>query len=99
TRFSRDWSSDVCSSDLLVSQFRFDEIEQYIHDDIVMEAPYQADHQGPMRRGKEKFMAGFQFIPTIFRSFSTKTHELYDCPAQNEIGRTSCRERGVMEEC
>ena len=33
----------------LVSGFQFDQLESYIHDDIVMEAPYQAFHNGPMR--------------------------------------------------
>ena len=69
----------------LVTAYRFDEIAQYIHDDIVMEAPYQAFHQGPMRRGKLGFMAGFAFVPQIFKRFSLNIHELYDCPAQNTV--------------
>src|SRR5690606_18254413 len=81
-------NAEICEKiSQLVSEFRFDEIEKYIHEDIVMEAPYQAVHQGPMRRGKAKFMAGFQFIPKIFQSFSTKTHELYDCPEQSVVIR------------
>lgn len=69
----------------LVSDYRFDEIEEHIHDDIVMEAPYQAFHQGPMKRGREGFMAGFRFVPNVFKSFKLNIHEIYDCPDQDVV--------------
>ena len=69
----------------LVCDYRFDELEQYIHEDIVMEAPYQAFHQGPMKRGRAAFMAGFSFIPTVFKSFKLNIHEVYDCPDQDVV--------------
>jgi len=69
----------------LVSSFQFDEIEQYIHEDIVVEAPYQAFHNGPMRRGKTAFMEGMRFVPNVFKAFSLKIHELYDCPEQEAV--------------
>ena len=67
----------------LVSSYQFDEIEQYIHEDIVMECPYQAFHNGPLRRGRADFMEGMRFVPNVFKTFSLNIHELYDCPDQD----------------
>ncbi len=69
----------------LVSAFEFDEIAQYIHEDIVMEAPYQAFHNGPMRRGGDLFMEGMRFVPNVFKKFKLNIHELYDCPEQDVV--------------
>ena len=69
----------------LVSAFRFDDIEAFVHEDIVMECPYQAFHTGPMRRGKADFMEGMRFVPTVFKSFQLNIHELYDCPEQDTV--------------
>ncbi|MXY27837.1 nuclear transport factor 2 family protein [Candidatus Poribacteria bacterium] len=69
----------------LVSAFRFDELEQHIHEDIVMEAPYQAFHAGPMRRGRARFMEGMSFVPNVFDKFKLSIHELYDCPEQDVV--------------
>lgn len=69
----------------LVSNYQFDDIEQYVHDDIVMEAPYQAFHTGPLRRGKQAFMTGMRFVPNVFKTFSLNIHELYDCREQDVV--------------
>ena len=69
----------------LVSSFQFDAVEAHVHDDIVMEAPYQAFHNGPMRRGREGFMAGMRFVPNVFKTFTLNIHELYDCPDQQVV--------------
>ena len=69
----------------LVSSFQFDDIEQHIHEDIVMECPYQAFHSGPLRRGRENFMEGMRFVPNVFKTFSLNIHELYDCPEQDVV--------------
>lgn len=69
----------------LVSNFQFDEIEQYIHDEIVMEAPYQAFNHGPMRRGRKKFMEGVAFIPQVFEKFKLNICELYECQEKNTV--------------
>jgi len=69
----------------LVNTYGFDELEQHIHEDIVMEAPYQAFHQGPLRRGKARFMEGFRFVPNVFKTFNLNIHELYDCPDQDSV--------------
>jgi len=69
----------------LVSSFQFDAVEDHVHDDIVMEAPYQAFHNGPMRRGREAFMAGMRFVPNVFKTFTLNIHELYDCEDQQVV--------------
>ena len=69
----------------MVCAYQFDELAQYIHDDIVMEAPFQAFHNGPMRCGKKLFMEGMSFVPNVFRKFSLNIHELYDCPEQDVV--------------
>ncbi|MEM8497132.1 MAG: nuclear transport factor 2 family protein [Pseudomonadota bacterium] len=69
----------------LVSSYQFDDLAPFIHDDIIMEAPYQAFHTGPMRRGKEGFMNGMRFVPGVFKTFSLNIHELYDCPEQQVV--------------
>ena len=69
----------------LVSNYEFDQIGPYIHEDIVMEAPYQAFHNGPMRRGKDLFMTGMGFVPDVFKTFKLNIHELYDCPDQDVV--------------
>ena len=69
----------------LVSSFQFDGIEKHVHEDIVMEAPYQAFHNGPMRRGRDGFMEGMRFVPNVFKAFSLNIHALYDCPDQDVV--------------
>lgn len=69
----------------LVNAYEFDELEKHIHEDIVMEAPYQAFHQGPLRRGKRRFMEGFRFVPNVFKTFKLNIHELYACPEQDTV--------------
>ena len=69
----------------LVTAFEFDELATLIHEDIVMEAPYQAFHAGPMRRGRESFMEGMSMVPNLFKAFSLNIHALYDCPADDVV--------------
>lgn len=69
----------------LVSAFAWDELAAHIHEDIVMEAPYQAFHNGPMKRGKAVFMAGMQFVPTVFSRFELTIQRIYDCPDQDSV--------------
>ena len=68
-----------------VSNYEFDQINQHIHEDIVIEVPFQAFHAGPMRRGKELFMSGMQVVPSVFKKFKLNIHELYDCPGQDVV--------------
>ena len=69
----------------LVSAGKFAEIEACIHDDIVVECPYQAFHSGPMARGRERFLRGLATVPMVFSTFKLNIHEMYDCPEQDTV--------------
>ena len=69
----------------LVTEFRFDDIEEFIHDDIVVDCPYQAFHAGPLKRGRDNFMVGMRSVGDVFKSFQLNIHELYDCPGQDTV--------------
>lgn len=68
-----------------VSEKRFEEVRQYLHDECVVDVPYQAFFQGPMRRGGQGVAAGFAFIPQVFSEFVLTLTEIYDCPRQNSV--------------
>src|SRR5690606_39483224 len=88
TRFSRDWSSDVCSSDLQRNKNNEQCTQEYIHiffDEIA--SPFSFFRQ----RSK-----------TFYQSVCDKTQQPKDDKRNNsqpdlslvmEIGRASCRER------
>src|SRR2546429_8160958 len=94
TRCSRDWSSDVCSSDLPGLGGKTANL-QWVY-----------DHTGQNQKGKMVSLATetdrtlfFDFLPLdlgTVRGFKTRFH-LYTVPGQvfyeAKIGRASCRER------
>src|SRR5690606_40670888 len=87
TRFSRDWSSDVCSSDLLVLKSV---------SEIVQKLMYSKEEA---KRLKERFWTNFgQFMSLVpneegvkvnWVNYKTGIKHLYF----RKIGRASCRER------
>src|SRR5207302_7303767 len=88
TRFSRDWSSDVCSSDLPHEasrkgiQRKGAKLGISLPQDITNEEAYLFRRllDGPLKGAKVK-MHGRTAIPA---------------PAGEKIGRASCRERGEV---
>lgn len=68
-----------------VSDYDFEVIAQHLHDDLVIECPFPAFFQGPLRRGGSQVAAGFGFIPQIFKSFRLTITEVYDCPEQDVV--------------
>src|SRR5690606_40856974 len=76
TRFSRDWSSDVCSSDLVVLQER-----------IRFAAVLPNQH---FDRLHNEVRLGCQFWNTLYRFASWETKPVHELVIQ--IGRASCRE-------
>src|SRR5690606_41061574 len=88
TRFSRDWSSDVCSSDLPGGKERRNQTTDERQDD----------------RGQQQKVARHQIVlpptPATFASFSrTRLNIAAEMRQRNsndsslEIGRASCREK------
>src|SRR5690606_39954923 len=87
TRFSRDWSSDVCSSDL--NEFGFD----YLRDNLATTLANRA------QRGRafaivdeaDSVLIDEARTPLIISGASQDDTSIYP---RFEIGRASCRERG-----
>src|SRR5690606_39828449 len=82
TSFSRDWSSDVCSSDLLAEKMRREQAEEANHSDrfigrilFLKGSPKVAFEKPPVRA---------QTLRDMFAS---------DLKDEEQIGRASCRDR------
>src|SRR5690606_39880553 len=96
-RFSRDWSSDVCSSDLNSLKVKY-------------EPDDQSDHNGKYRVHNKNAHPGISFVQKAFCANGNKGHVADDddpvnkdiidkdiCPALlYQIGRASCRERALI---
>src|SRR5690606_39848968 len=93
TRFSRDWSSDVCSSDL------------HVTNDHLPQARQVELRRARIQSGLSLDMADTEVVDILGRlglSLETESAEgwLFSIPsyrfdiAIEEIGRASCRERG-----
>src|SRR5690606_41067736 len=85
TRFSRDWSSDVCSSDLL-EEIRSSGLEEQIAAGVVLTG------------GTAKMEGAVEFAEDIFQMpvrVGAPMHVtgLKEYVQDPEIGRASCRER------
>ena len=69
----------------LVSESRFDEAAAHLHDDVILDCPFQAFHTGPIRRGKALVGGGLKFVPMVFSRFVLTIDEIYDCPATDTV--------------
>src|SRR5690606_41030132 len=92
TRFSRDWSSDVCSSDLLVGLSLV----------VVMVCPISVEEDWPRRyhastKSHRFALASAPFINNV-RGVVIFTPETEKINSRLEIGRASCRERLEMDD-
>src|SRR5690606_39714890 len=92
--FSRDWSSDVCSSDLeperVLPAFTFDRLSRTLEVATAFAAPYLERFVGDAERAAD----GAELVVRVLLSYAlnpTATISLTDEAA--EIGRASCRER------
>src|SRR5438128_4335106 len=90
TRCYRDWSSDVCSSDLggpslILAQAAGDSL-------LDCRRPVWADAIAPRGRGTgDCYVAAYE-TPAVFL-YAEKVVSAADAPQDWEIGRASCRER------
>src|SRR5207302_5211928 len=92
TRFSRDWSSDVCSSDL-VAQFR-DQTRRFLAGELT------EDEFRPLRLQNGLYIQKHAPMLRIAVPYgllsSTQLRKLAHIGRKYEIGRASCRERGEV---
>src|SRR5690606_39405131 len=90
TRFSRDWSSDVCSSDLAASG------AETVAAISRTKTSLRAENVRcfcPLAGGETGILVGKRFPPMQQeRNLLQQRH--HDRRARQEIGRASCRERG-----
>src|SRR5690606_40804206 len=87
TRFSRDWSSDVCSSDLIFCYFYTKSLIMTFPEEL----KYTKDHEWVKLEGDNALIGITEFAQRelgdiVFVDITTQ-----------EIGRASCRERGYSE--
>src|SRR5690606_41003942 len=93
TRFSRDWSSDVCSSDL-----SFDEGEPLAfsdHSSVDMLVPPASTSPASIQDESDWKNADLEMITLSPKARSTQLPRPHNPskPSSSEIGRASCRER------
>src|SRR5690606_39672518 len=90
TRFSRDWSSDVCSSDLTPVMAQ------------LLSRPLDPRRSAPLPLAIERELRGTARLTwTFFETFVTAEHHYlppdnYQEDPAPEIGTASCRERAVQ---
>src|SRR3546814_18799022 len=83
-----DWSSDVCSSDLDVQDYRFR------HDPHgSMPAPPAGGRSAHVRRLPRRPSHPIRFLPFSFIPLPLSHRTPPNCQGYAEIGRASCRER------
>src|SRR5690606_40783043 len=92
TRFSRDWSSDVCSSDLAADQAPPAEPDASVSSDApLISPPAETDQIADLAAGNDipaaNIPAANDEAPALAADAETTA------PTDTEIGRASCRER------
>src|SRR5690606_40079198 len=92
TRFSRDWSSDVCSSDLTAEELASDALL----DLAASLAAHDAQSRPVALRALRQRLAT-DTNRALLRTFAARAVEQADWGAL-KIGRASCRERGQRSE-
>src|SRR5690606_41190676 len=94
TRFSRDWSSDVCSSDLSYLAIGIQDISntQALFN-------YAKEKGVQVIKREEIFPENIDKVIAQIQSFAEQTDAIYLTVDMDEIGRASCRERVELVEC
>src|SRR5690606_40644562 len=90
TRFSRDWSSDVCSSDLLLQPIFISSM--MANDAFLREWAVNGEQQvDQMQRYLAEILREYGTVTSFFVSEKTRNYYFWD--GILKIGRASCRER------
>src|SRR5690606_39365096 len=91
TRFSRDWSSDVCSSDLTRTTAALPDLHRRLFSAGIRTA-YMVDYPIADSPAAVEILRGF--LEAGECSIGTQLHPWVNPPFDEEIGRASCRESG-----
>src|SRR5207302_8068042 len=92
TRFSRDWSSDVCSSDLIADRLKplTDGIETY------SVAGGQVSYTGPVENDADFSLSNLTSSYVNGRQLYAYSASIPANQQYTQIGRASCRERAQI---
>src|SRR5690606_39797213 len=93
TRFSRDWSSDVCSSDLLSTISGHDPLDPTSLSSVCLEVPSIEPSFKGLTVGVDLEWINKDVDPVIQKALEEIIRIIF---AGGEIGRASCRERGEI---
>src|SRR5690606_40490027 len=90
TRFSRDWSSDVCSSDLLGIQNEFPDL---LKPELIQMRQQKMERRREQTREElmQDLVTGYWV--TGWTEEPVFSYEVQGYETRSEIGRASCRER------
>src|SRR5690606_39539725 len=92
TRFSLDWSADVCSSDLDLYFQHSEQESGVLENDIVREASYNLDH-GVGARVVSGDKTGFAYSDDLSPASLRQALAAARAIVRHKTGRASCRER------
>src|SRR3712207_8607901 len=65
TRYWRDWSSDVCSSDLLEALLVVEDLPVPVAEDVRRVPPREAEHPGLQARGDDRLHQGLPGLEVL----------------------------------
>src|SRR5205807_7870144 len=99
TRLQGDWSSDVCSSDLIPELFRFEQENAGTRRMYGLEQEETKTFGQVCLTARRLVERGVRFVQ-VFHGGSGNDNNGWDAHSDlKEIGRASCRERGSVQGC
>src|SRR5690606_41100232 len=93
TRFSRDWSSDVCSSDLIMVMRAAADVVHLLALDVHTADEHRVRPLEILRRGRAQVLVDETDLPVLWEVCSNQQQALR---RHEQIGRASGRERYMM---
>src|SRR5690606_41059316 len=93
TRFSRDWSSDVCSSDLAQLLLQLAVLARTMHESAEAFLQLGDEAHGLLLRPSDRFTGA---SPSVTQRARSSHRDAESLAHAEKIGRASWRERGAM---
>src|SRR5699024_12070117 len=95
TRSKRDWSSDVCSSDLILKGTNGRKSYQSSSTNVELSGTGQVEEE--TTDGSDVYLTLDSRLQTYLETLMTEVYEKHEPTSMTEIGRASCRERGKKQ--